>query len=264
MPSEPSSGLLRRVQTGGRVPRHVAVIMDGNGRWALERGLPRYAGHREGMKAVRNAVRAAQLAGVEILTLYAFSTENWKRPRREVVALMGVLQVYTERERHNLARDGVEVRVLGETERLDLMSRAAVQRIERTTRGGKKLRLNVMISYGGREEIVQATRHLAEQARAGKLDPGAIDARTFAGALVTRELPDPDLLIRTSGELRISNFMLWQIAYTELYITPVYWPDFTRDDFFEAILEYQQRERRFGRIKTGSGSTAPAAGGQGR
>lgn len=244
------SGRSRQIGLGGRVPRHVAVIMDGNGRWAEARGLPRHAGHREGMKAVRESVKASLATGVEILTLYAFSTENWKRPKNEIAALMGVLQVYVERERHALAERGVEVRVLGETERLNALARGAVRRIEETTRGGRELRLNLMISYGGREEIVRAARNLAAEAQAGRLAPDAIDASRFGAALFTRDLPDPDLLIRTSGELRISNFMLWQVAYTELYITPVYWPDFTQDDFADAVLDYQRRERRFGAVTT--------------
>ncbi len=235
----------------GRVPCHLAVIMDGNGRWAREKGLPRYEGHRAGIKSIREAVRGAKAAGVEILTLYAFSTENWKRPKSEVMALMGVLRVYADRERLSLAREGVEVRVLGEVERLDRRSRAAVGRIVTTTQGRSALRLNLMISYGGREDIVRAARNLAAQARDGLLDPDSIDAETLKGALFTHELPDPDLLIRTSGEFRISNFMLWQVAYTELYFTQVYWPDFRREDLFDAILDYQRRERRFGSVTTG-------------
>lgn len=202
------------------------------------------------MKAVRESVKAALAAGVDILTLYAFSTENWRRPKSEVAALMGVLQVYVEKERRALAREGVEVRVLGETERLDPLSRRAVRRIEESTRGGRELRLNLMISYGGREEIVRAARNLAAEAQAGRLAPESVDAESFATALFTKGLPDPDLLIRTSGELRISNFMLWQVAYTELHITPVYWPDFTREDFYGAVLDYQRRDRRFGTVTT--------------
>lgn len=252
MPDVPPdhSGPLDGIRVGGRVPRHVAVIMDGNGRWARARGLPRHAGHHEGMKAVRESVTAALAAGVDILTLYAFSTENWKRPKTEVAALMSVLQMYVEKERRTLAREGVEVRVLGETERLDALSRRAVRRIEETTRGGRELRLNLMISYGGREEIVRAARNLAAEARAGRLAPESVDASRFSAALFTKGLPDPDLLIRTSGELRISNFMLWQVAYTELHISPVLWPDFTREDFYGALLDYQRRDRRFGTVTT--------------
>lgn len=235
----------------GHVPRHVAVIMDGNGRWAGMRDLPRCVGHWEGMNAVREVVEGACAAGVEILTLYAFSTENWRRPPEEIEALMGVLQAFAEKERERLAREGVEVRVLGEIERLDEPSLEAVRRIVETTRGGDRLLLNLMISYGGREEIVGAARALAAAARAGILEPGAINEDAFRGALLTGGIPDPDLLIRTSGEMRISNFMLWQLAYTEFHVTPVLWPDFTRQDLFEAILEYQRRERRFGKVTAG-------------
>lgn len=243
--------LLDRIRANRHVPRHVAVIMDGNGRWARRRGLPRHAGHWEGMKAVREAVEAACAAGVEILTLFAFSTENWKRPRSEIDALMALLQAYAEQEGEGLARAGVETRVLGEVDRLDAPSREAVRRIEEGTRGGSVLRLNLMVSYGAREELVRAARTLAARARDGNLDPESIDAPTLEGVLFTAGLPDPDLLIRTSGEFRLSNFMLWQLAYTELYIASAYWPDFTREDFYAAILDYQRRERRFGRVTAG-------------
>ncbi len=222
--------------------------MDGNGRWARERGLPRHAGHLEGMKAVRETVEGACAAGAEILTLFAFSTENWKRPKSEIQALMGVLETFAESERHSLVREGVEVRVLGELHRLDGRSLSAVKGIVDSTRGGDRLLLNLLISYGAREEIARAARDLAGQARDGIIDPATIDTETFRAALYTSELPDPDLLIRTSGEYRISNFMLWQLAYAELYITSVYWPDFTREDLYAAILDYQRRERRFGRV----------------
>ncbi len=247
MPSE----LLDRILTNPSVPRHVAIIMDGNGRWARKRGLPRHAGHWEGMSAVREAIEGACATGVEILTLFAFSTENWKRPRSEIDALMRLLQVYAEKERERLARAGVEARVLGEVERLDPAAREAVRQIENATRGGSVLRLNLMVSYGAREELVRAARSLCEKARDGTLDPASIDEEAFEGALFTSGLPDPDLLIRTSGEFRLSNFLLWQLAYTELYITESLWPDFTRDDLFGAILDYQQRERRFGRVAAG-------------
>lgn len=241
---------LSLIRAQGRVPRHVAVIMDGNGRWASGRGLPRHAGHWEGMKAVREAVEGACAAGVEILTLFAFSTENWKRPQSEIDALMQLLCAYAESEHEELAGHGVEVRVLGEVSRLDSAARAAVELMENATRGGAVLRLNLMVSYGGREEIVRAVRRLAEQVRGRRLDPEAISEDTVERMLFTRGLPDPDLLIRTSGELRISNFLLWQLAYTEFHVAPVLWPDFTREDLFAAILDYQHRERRFGRVST--------------
>jgi undecaprenyl diphosphate synthase len=242
--------LLHAVRMGGRVPAHVAVIMDGNGRWARARGLPRHRGHAEGMNAVREVIEGAGDAGVQVLTLFAFSQENWNRPPREVSALMALLQRYVSRERDELVARGVRVRVCGDVERLAPAPRAAVRRIESATRSGQGLRLNLMISYGGRAEIVRAARALAERAARGLLDPGTIDDDAFAAELYTAGVPDPDLLIRTSGELRISNFMLWQIAYTELFISPVLWPDFRREHLFEAIHEYQKRERRFGRVST--------------
>ena len=185
-----------------------------------------------------------------ILTLFAFSTENWKRPANEVRALMDVLRSFAASECETLVRERVEVRVLGELDRLDVRSLGAVRDIVERTQGGDRLRLNLLISYGAREEIARAARALAEQVREGLIDPREIDVRHFGSALYTRDLPDPDLLIRTSGEYRLSNFMLWQIAYAELYVTPVYWPDFTRQDLYEAILDYQRRERRFGRVPT--------------
>ena len=232
------------------VPEHVAIIMDGNGRWAGERGLPRHLGHREGMNAVRESIEGAIAAGVQILTLFAFSTENWNRPPQEVSALMQLLQHYARREGEELRKRGVEVHVLGELDRVDSATRRAIKTITDSTRGGIALRLNLMISYGGREELVRAARILSERVRAGELDPDEINEDELQNTLFTRDVREPDLLIRTSGEFRISNFMLWQLAYTELHITRVLWPDFGREDFFEAILEYQNRDRRFGSIKS--------------
>ncbi len=244
-----SSELLERIRLSGDRPGHVAVIMDGNGRWARERGLPRHLGHREGMKAVREAIEGAIEAGIEVLMLFAFSTENWGRPPHEVSALMGLLQLYARQEREELVRQGVEVRVLGDLDRMDRATRSEVDAITRTTRGGGVLRLNLMISYGGREELLRSARLLSERVRRGEIEPEEIDARALEDTLFTRGLPSPDLLIRTSGEFRISNFMLWQLAYTELHITPVLWPDFDRRHLFEAVLDYQHRERRFGRVQ---------------
>ena len=232
------------------IPKHIAVIMDGNGRWAGERGLPRHLGHREGMNAVRESIEGAIAAGVQILTLFAFSTENWNRPPQEVSALMQLLQHYARREGEELRKRGVEVHVLGELDRVDSATRRAIKTITDSTRGGITLRLNLMISYGGREELVRAARILSERVRAGELDPDEINEDELQNTLFTRDVREPDLLIRTSGEFRISNFMLWQLAYTELHITRVLWPDFGREDFFEAILEYQNRDRRFGSIKS--------------
>jgi len=242
--------LLERIRVSGDVPRHVAIIMDGNGRWARQRGLPRHLGHREGMKAVREVIEGAVDAGIRVLTLFAFSTENWQRPAQEVTALMALLQLYARKEREELRRQGVEVHVLGELDRVDDATRRAVDTIVEGTRGGATMRLNLMISYGGREEIVRAIRGVARRVEAGDLAPDQVDEAALEAELFTAGLPDPDLLIRTSGEYRISNFLLWQLAYTEMHISPVLWPDFTRQDLFEAILDFQRRERRFGRVST--------------
>ncbi len=241
---------LKQVRAGGNIPNHVAVIMDGNGRWARSRGLPRHAGHREGMKAVREALAGSIEVGIEVLTLFAFSTENWNRPPREISALMGLLELYAKKEKADLINQGVQVHVLGELDRLSGRTRRAVDGIMEATSGGENLRLNLMISYSGRKEILEAVRNLARDVAKGELEPSDIDDEVLQGALFTRGLPDPDLLVRTSGEFRISNFMLWQLAYTEIHITPVLWPDFTRQDLFAAVLDYQQRDRRFGRVKT--------------
>ena len=235
-------------QVTGRLPQHVAIIMDGNGRWARSRGLPRFRGHTEGMQSVREIVEASVEIGFPNLTLYAFSQENWNRPAAEVNALMKLLQRYVAKERDELIRQGVEVRVFGELERLSSGPRKAVEMIQNTTAGGKNLRLNLMISYGSRNEIVRAVRRIAEAVKEGKLDVADIDDAVISDHMYTAGLPDPDLLIRTSGEQRISNFMLWQLAYTELYITPTLWPDFRREHLQAAIHEYQKRERRFGRV----------------
>ncbi|HEY8468817.1 MAG TPA: isoprenyl transferase [Longimicrobiales bacterium] len=242
------SDLLQEIRLHGRIPRHVAIIMDGNGRWARERGLVRTRGHAAGMKAVREAVEGSLEVGLETLTLYAFSQENWNRPHREINALMALLERYVAKERESLRRQGVEVAVFGELDRLAQGPRKAIRELEEATRGGRALRLNLMISYGGRAELVRAARRLAERVCRGELAVEDIDEAALAAELYTAGLPDPDLLIRTSGEQRISNFMLWQLAYTELYITPVLWPDFRREHLYASIRDYQKRERRFGRI----------------
>jgi len=236
------------MREAGDLPGHVALIMDGNGRWARERGLPRWMGHREGMKSVRRCVEASLEAGLKHLTLYAFSRENWDRPADEVEALMSLLVEYVERESEDLLRNGVKVRVFGDLERLSDKARESVKLLEATTAPGDNLQLNLAISYGSRDEILRAVRRLAEQVSRGEINPEDVNEAKFEQELYTAGWPDPDLLIRTSGELRISNFLLWQIAYAELYVTPVLWPDFGRQELFQAILEYQRRERRFGRV----------------
>ncbi|MFL5581834.1 MAG: isoprenyl transferase [Gemmatimonadaceae bacterium] len=243
-----AADLLAQIRVHGGVPRHVAIIMDGNGRWARERLMPRPMGHRSGMKSVREVVEGALAVGLEHLSLFAFSQENWQRPVTEVSALMSLLEEYISREADELEEKGVRVRVLGEVERLTPSAAAAVGRVVSQTAHGSQLTLNLFISYGGRAEIVRAARLLAREAAAGRLDPEAIDERAFAERLFTADTPDPDLLIRTSGEQRISNFLLWQIAYAELFMSRVLWPDFTRRELFEAVRDFQGRERRFGRV----------------
>jgi undecaprenyl diphosphate synthase len=240
--------LLTQIRMNGDVPRHVAIIMDGNGRWARARNRPREFGHRAGMGAVREAVEGAKDAGVDVLTLFAFSQENWRRPAGEVSALMALLELYVRKEQRELKAKGVEVRVIGRLDQLGPRTRGALERIVEYTRGGSALRLNLAISYGGRAEIVDAARRLADRVARGTLVPEEIDEALFSSQLYTADVPDPDLLIRTSGELRVSNFMLWQLAYTELHVTPVLWPDFNRERLYAAILDYQRRERRFGRV----------------
>jgi undecaprenyl diphosphate synthase len=243
-----SSDVLSLIRSEGDVPRHVAIIMDGNGRWARQRGRPREFGHRAGMRAVREAVEGAVEAGVEVLTLFAFSQENWHRPVGEVRALMALLELYVRKERRELKEKGVEVHAIGRMDQLQPRTRAAIEGIVTHTRGGTALRLNLAINYSARAEIAEAARRLADRVARGTLVPEEIDETLFASELYTVGIPDPDLLIRTSGELRVSNFMLWQIAYTELYTTPVLWPDFDRESLYLAIREYQRRERRFGRV----------------
>ena len=240
--------LLAQLRVHGAVPRHIAIIMDGNGRWARERHMPRPFGHRSGMKAVRAVVEGCLSAGVEWLSLFAFSQENWQRPETEVSALMLLLEEYIAREVDELRAQGVRVRVFGEIDRLSPAAAAAVERVMRETAGGDKLGLNLFISYGGRAELVRAARMLAEDVKAGVLQPSAIDEDEIRSRLFTSHCPDPDLLIRTSGEQRLSNFLLWQVAYADLYISSVLWPDFGRAALYEAILDFQRRDRRFGRV----------------
>jgi undecaprenyl diphosphate synthase len=222
--------------------------MDGNGRWAHERRLPRAFGHRSGMKAVREVVQGAIEAGVEVLSLFAFSQENWQRPAAEVSALMQLLEEYIARETRELAERGVRVRVLGDLQRLSAGAAAAVSHVVEQTAANQRLTLNLFISYGGRAELVEAARRVARDVVEGRLSADAIDEAAIDARLYTAGCPDPDLLIRTSGEQRISNFLLWQLAYTELVISPLLWPDFGRRQLFDALLEFQRRERRFGRV----------------
>jgi undecaprenyl diphosphate synthase len=227
-------------------PAHVAIIMDGNGRWAAARGLPRVAGHRAGAQAVRRAIEAAIRAGVSWLTLYAFSSENWRRPQGEVLDLTGLLRHYLRTEIAELSGQGVRLRVIGDCTRFDPDIREELTAAERRTAGNDRLNLTVALSYGSRAEIVAAARALAEKARAGALDPATLDEAEFGKFLFTDGIPDPDLLIRTSGEQRLSNFLLWQCAYAELVFLDVLWPDFGAAHFNEALAAFARRERRFG------------------
>lgn len=229
-----------------RVPRHVAIIMDGNGRWAVDRGLERNAGHREGIESVREIIRACRDYGVEALTLYAFSIENWNRPKGEVSELMRLLEEYLETELTEVMEQGAQVRSIGRLDRLPPSTRRAVEHAVAETAGNDGMKLVFALSYGGRTEIVDAARRLARDAELGKIDPEGIDEKGFAAYLYAADVPDPDLLIRTGAEQRVSNFLLWQIAYTELHLSERMWPDFRRAEFEEAVLDYQRRERRFG------------------
>ncbi len=230
------------------LPKHVAVIMDGNGRWAELRGLPRIAGHREGINSVREMITYCLELGIQALTVYAFSQENWKRPSQEISALMSLLEHYLSTERASLIEQGVRFRTIGRLELLPQSAQHWVRTTVKETAHLEKMVLTVALSYGGRAEIVDAVRRLLAEARQGTIQPDDVDETVIQNHLYTSPLPDPDLLIRTSGETRISNFLLWQLAYTELYFTPTLWPDFRRREFLLALLEYQRRERRFGRI----------------
>ncbi len=230
------------------IPRHIAIIMDGNGRWAKERGLPRLEGHRAGAESVREVMEACIELGVEYLTLYAFSSENWSRPETEVKALMSLLDRFLKEKAKDLDRQSVRLQVIGQIERLPEKTRNLIERIQQRTSGHKKMTLVLALSYGGREEIVCAARSLAQDAASGNLLPSEINAELFASRLQTAGIPDPDLLIRTSGEMRVSNFLLWQISYAEIVIVRKFWPDFRQGDLFETVEEYKRRHRRFGAL----------------
>jgi undecaprenyl diphosphate synthase len=231
-----------------RLPRHIAVIMDGNGRWAKQHGQPRVFGHRNGVRAVREITEAAAELGVKYLTLYAFSTENWGRPRPEVNALMGLLVDTVHRELKTLMQNNIRLQAIGDLSQLpDKTYKALLSGIEQT-RNNTRMTLVLALNYSGKWDLTQAVQKIARQVAAGGIDPDTITQETLAAALSTAGMPDPELLIRTSGEERISNFLLWQLAYAEMYFTPVLWPDFDRTRLYEAILDFQNRERRFGKI----------------
>jgi undecaprenyl diphosphate synthase len=233
-----------------RLPRHVAIIMDGNGRWAERKGQPRLFGHRAGAESVREVVETARELGIEILTLYAFSSENWNRPEQEVSGLMGILKKYLIGELERMVQNGIRLRCIGDTGRLPDSVRGIMDQTMNITADNRDFTLNLALSYGARDEIVRAARLLAADCLAGKLSPAVIDHGHFSDKLYTAGQPDPDLLIRTGGEERVSNFLLWQISYSEIFFSPVMWPEFRRPQFLQAIRDYQYRERRFG--KTGA------------
>ena len=241
-----------RTASKNSVPRHVAIIMDGNGRWANERGLPRVAGHRAGVKSVREVVKACIDLGIPVLTLYAFSQENWKRPEKEVAVLMELLDYFLNKEIKNLQKQGVRFGAIGRTEALPPTVLKKLREAVDSTSGNSRLIFNIALNYGARTEILDAVREILREARTNPSHLNGfseLNEDYFAQRLYTRGLPDPDLLIRTSGEMRLSNFLLWQLSYAEIYITKKYWPDFGRDDFAKAIREYQKRERRFGDVQ---------------
>ena len=231
------------------IPQHVAIIMDGNGRWARERSLPRIHGHQKGVETMREIVRAAREFKVKYLTLYAFSKENWARPKREVDFLMRLLGTYLDSELKELETNQVRFNVIGKVDELPKNVQDKIKRNMQRTEGNRGLFLTLALSYSSRVEITDAARHLCRDVKEGRLELEDITEDRLAEALYTRVIPDPDLLIRTSGELRVSNFLLWQISYTEIYVSDKYWPDFKEEDFLEAIKEYQKRERRFGRTE---------------
>ncbi len=244
-PGTVEARLLKKLDPG-RMPRHIAVIMDGNGRWAGLRKLPRVAGHRAGIESVREIVESSARLKIEVLTLYAFSVENWKRPRSEVRTLMRLLKEYIRRELHNLHRNNIRFRAIGRVEELEPTVRRELEHAMEVTSRNTGMLLNVALNYSGRTELVDTFNRLRRDLAANGSAP--LTEEQIAAALYTGGVPDPDLLIRTSGEMRISNFLLWQIAYSEIYVTPTYWPDFRRRHLFEALIDFQRRDRRYGGI----------------
>ena len=231
-----------------KLPKHVAIIMDGNGRWAKKHLLSRIKGHEKGSEAVRTIVRACREFEIAYLTLYAFSTENWQRPQNEIDALMSLLIKFLKSEQKELLENDIRLHGIGQIERLPAGVQQALHETMELTKDNSALQLNLALSYGSRAEIVHMAREIAKKSKNGAIDPDTITPEVVEAYLYRKGIPDPDLLIRTSGEMRISNFLLWQIAYCEIYVTPTYWPDFGRDEFFEILKDYQQRERRFGRV----------------
>ena len=247
MNSSPSSSNPVELDTT-KLPAHVAIIMDGNGRWAKKRLLNRVNGHEKGSDTVRKVVRACREIGISYLTLYAFSTENWQRPKAEVEALMTLLRNFLRSEQKELVENNIRLRTIGQTDRLPAKVQQALHQTISATEDNTAMTLILALSYGSRAEIIRMVQELASQAQHGEIDSKSITAELIADHLYTRDIPDPDLLIRTSGEMRISNFLLWQIAYTEIFVTPTLWPDFSRDELLEILIDYQSRERRYGKV----------------
>ena len=245
---EPPAGLDAGALDLSSVPQHVAIIMDGNGRWATSRGLERGDGHKAGIRAVREAITTCNDVGVRYLTIYSFSTENWKRPKDEVKGLMSLFAETMSAELRGLLSEGVRIKLLGRVEDLPLATRTVFSKAQAASASNTGMTLAIAVNYGSRMEIADAARALARDAATDKIDPASIDEDAFASRLYTADMPDPDLLIRTSGELRLSNFLLWQLAYSEFYVTDVLWPDFDRYELLRALLSYQQRNRRFGKV----------------
>jgi len=240
--------LLKHIQERGNIPNHIAIIMDGNGRWAKKRGLPRVAGHHEGVKSVRDIVEACGELNVHILTLYTFSTENWRRPQDEISALMELLVRTLRKEIDDLMKNNVRLTAIGQIENLPGEAAREFREGIEFTRNNSGLNLNLALNYGSREEMIYCVRSIAKEVKSGLINPDSIDASIIQKYLYTASLPDPDLMIRTSGEFRLSNFLLWQLAYTEIYITDILWPDFRRGQLYRAINDFQHRERRFGKV----------------
>jgi undecaprenyl diphosphate synthase len=253
-PGSEEADLVNRIDFD-RLPKHVAVIMDGNGRWAKQRNLPRVEGHRAGSKAVKEVVEMSARLGIQYLTLYAFSKENWKRPKKEVSTLWRLMEDYLKKEDKTLVKNRIRLKVIGQIEALPAAARRELNRVIKLTKDNDRLTLIAALNYGGRTEIVDAVNKLMSE-HTGDIQP--LNEDSFAGYLYTAGIPDPDLLIRTSGEMRISNFLLWQLAYTEIWITPQFWPDFRRKALLQAVFDYQKRERRFGDIQPqgGAGQTS--------
>ncbi len=256
-PGSPERDLLEQLDLS-RTPRHIAIIMDGNGRWAKARGLPRVQGHRAGIKAVKETVETAARLGIEVTTLYAFSTENWKRPHFEVSTLMALLKEYISLELETFVRHNLRLRPIGRIKELDSSVQRQLERAVEATKDCTGMIVQIALNYSGRQELTDTLRFAVDQAISGQLQPSAIDDKWIDDHLLTAGVPDPDLMIRSSGEQRISNFLLWQLAYSEIYFTPVLWPDFGRVELIKALLEFQNRERRFGGLPTPkAGASSP-------